>query len=273
MQSLVLCTVTDTHTHSSGRYRNTAPKGHDSFLQELSLSPAYIDEIDVKGKFMWWRLKVGEKTWWLWTTYGMTGGWRIFTDETPAQIPHLAYSILLKRPRDKPLWLGFVDPRHFGTIRWTDDEELHKKKLASLGPDMLKANLKLEDFMARMTKGKRADKTLVELLMNQSIISGVGNYLKSETLYHARLSPHRKARSLNKEEWTMLWIAARYTIYESYRLQGATLRDYADANGKTGNASDFFAVYQKWMSPEGMPIIREETLDGRATWWSPSEQK
>ena len=137
---------------------------------------------------------------------------------------------------------------------------------------MLSSPPKVEEFLWRLQLLAK-DKTLAEALMNQSVVSGVGNYVKAEALYRARLSPHRLTGSLLKEEAEALRQAIVDVMTEAYRKKGASIRTYRTSQDEMGQAQFSFRVYGKKRDPEGNNVVKEETRDGRTTHWVPTLQK
>ena len=257
-----------------GRYALKSPLGTDDFIRAMwvnGTNDTWIESVDVKGKFMHWRFSNG---WVLWCTYGMTGGW-----ETTKDPKHCAFELYHRYGgsglilEDCVPGLYFNDHRHFGTLKFVNDAsgDVTKKKLATLGPDMLNDPPDEETFARCMLK--RSDRTLAEVLMDQSVICGVGNYLKAESLYAARLSPHRKVSSLGAFDMNHLRRCIVSVTASAFSAGGATIASYRQPDGAEGHAQRRFAVYGHTTDPQGNPVINETTLDGRTTWWSPSVQK
>ena len=119
---------------------------------------------------------------------------------------------------------------------------------------------------------RKDKKTIVEALMDQSVVSGVGNYVKAEALYLAKISPHRTVSSLTNAELCDLNAAVRSVLVNSFESGGATLQSYQDFYGEVGDATQRFAVYGRKADPEGREIIKEQTKDGRTTHWVPAVQ-
>ena len=115
--------------------------------------------------------------------------------------------------------------------------------------------------------------TLSKILMDQTVVSGIGNYLKSEILYASRLNPHRQIENLSHEELETLYQESRRIITESYQSQGMSKRNYIDYEGKKGSFEFKLKVYGKKKDPKGNDIIREKTKDGRSTYWVPKLQR
>lgn len=109
--------------------------------------------------------------------------------------------------------------------------------------------------------------------MDQSVISGVGNYVKAEALYLAELSPHRTVGSLTLAETDVLHQQIINVMKAAYNTGGATFSTYRNPDGSRGNAQQRFVVYGNKVDPLGNPVIKEETRDGRTTHWCPTIQK
>lgn len=244
---------------SKGRYSKVPPVGHEGLLVAAGRGESRLLIVSSHGKFMWWALDVAGESWFLMCTYGMSGWW------TTAESKHTSYAVDLPGRGV----LAFVDPRHFGTLKWTPHLGVITSKIASLGPDVL-GEFELDAFA--MSMSRKPKKTLAEALMDQSIVAGVGNYLKAEALYLAQLSPHRPVASLSSTEVQRLHSAIESVARLSYESGGATISTYRSVDGEEGRAQRRFCVYSHDRTPDGHEVVREKTLDGRTTWWCPSIQ-
>ena len=102
---------------------------------------------------------------------------------------------------------------------------------------------------------------------------GVGNYIKCEMLYRCRISPHRLVQDLTQDEICQLWNWGKLIMQASYDQGGASIRNYRQVNGETGEFTFEFEVYAQKQDPNGNTVVREETLDGRTTHWVPEVQR
>ena len=250
-------TIVGFHATDTGRYKSKKPEGFAEVCGEL---PLLVEAVDVKGKFMWWTLKGPTKTWYMWSTYGMSGQWSTKNKD------HTCFIVDCGEKK-----VFFVDPRHFGTVKFTSDAKEHAAKLASLGPDVLEdPPLTPELFAERILK--KPHRTISESLMDQRCISGIGNYLKAEALYRAGVSPHRPVVNMSSEEIEKLWSEVVLSCRESYADHGASIRTYKTVDDASGAGQFHFRVYNKKTCPNDHVVVREETLDGRASWWCPTCQ-
>jgi len=238
-----------------GRYeKHGAPQGYEEFVVNL---PAKITDVQCKGKFIFMRFSNGFS---MWNTLGMSGFW------SENKHKHARFSLGTSNKQ-----VYFCDTRNFGTLKFVKSRKQLIEKLDSLGPDMLSEEVSDSLFLSRLRK--KNSKTIVEALMDQKIISGVGNYLKSESLYLAGISPHKKVEELTDEKLEVLNKAIQSTIRSSYISGGATIHTFLDYDGKEGKYSRRFAVYNQKRDIENHIVLRETTKDGRTTFWVPEKQK
>lgn len=244
---------------SGGRFLKENVKGLDAIK-----FPKKIDEVSCKGKFIYWALD----NWSLWNTLGMTGEWSIGNRGTH---PGLKFWISNDSTSKEGFDIFFNDIRHFGTVSLVQGSDKLIEKLNSLGPDMLSALPSIPVFAQLIIS--QGNNSIVSALMNQKVISGVGNYIKSEALYRAAISPWRKCKDISLTEIPALRQSIIDVMQESYDAGGATLATYKNALGKAGNFGDQLKVYGKKLCPFGTAVISEQTEDKRTSWWVPSRQK
>jgi len=241
----------------SGRY---AKKGGIPG-KELCILPAKVIEVNCKGKFIYMTFASDKDVFYLFSTLGMTGMW------SGKQSKHARFVMFF----DDGSEVYYNDVRNFGTLKFIDDKKVLDKKLKSLGPDILTTTIDDKDYKKRFTS--KPNKTIAECLMNQSVVSGVGNYLKAEILYCSKVSPHRKVKDISDTEWTSLHSNTITQSRRSYKFGGATIANYRQPNGKEGLYNRRFAVYNQKTDPAGLKVIKEQTADKRTTHWVPEVQK
>lgn len=170
--------------------------------------PLTIKKVKSKGKFMWIELQKNNEPIYLFNTFGMTGLWS-FENQNHA---HIQFTINDTKTK-KTTQLYFVDSQRFGTISITDNPLDLSKKLLYLGEDMIRiqfTSADLEDRIEKIIKTKndkynsRADKNIYKILMDQTqtggIGSGLGNYLVSNILYKAKISPHTTLKTIYESD-------------------------------------------------------------------------
>ena len=239
----------------SGRYSRKPFDGHADLVSEL---PKRVVGAGCHGKFIYILLDGGDSS--IWSTLGMTGYW----SESASNHARVCLSL------DNGADIYYNDTRSFGTLKWSQGRRALAQKLKSLGPDMLAGDVSHEKFQSVMMKYPK--KTLPEVLMDQRVISGVGNYVKADSLWLSGLSPHRKVDSLCQEEFELLNNSIKRVLRSSYESQGATIKSYKGFNDESGGYGEKLLCYGRKKDEDGEEIIREETLDGRTTWWVPTRQ-
>jgi formamidopyrimidine-DNA glycosylase len=242
----------------SGRYSKKGGIPND-FIAAL---PATIKSVDCKGKFIYFTFSCNDdKEYYLFSTLGMTGIW------SREKTKHSRFCIFF----DDDDILYYNDVRNFGTLKFTNQKSDLTKKLKSLGPDVLNSDIDWLGFRNRFLS--KPNKTIAECIMNQSVVCGVGNYLKSEILYASEISPHRLIKDITSNEWHHLFYNATVIIQRSYKTGGATIKNYRSPTGEEGKFSRRFAVYNCKLDPKNNIIIKETTKDKRSTYWVPEVQK
>lgn len=143
------------------------------------------------------------------------------------------------RPRQE-LW--FVDPRTFGEVVVFDPDNaaVEMPELARLGRDPIAEGLTRSQFAALLAGRRRQVKPL---LLDQSVIAGVGNIYCDESLHRAGIRPDRTADSLSTREVGRLHEAIMSVLAEAVEAGGSTLADtqYVDLDGEGG----WFQVHHK----------------------------
>lgn len=128
-----------------------------------------VKHVSCKGKFVYFTLMNGK---FIWHTLGMTGTWTDY--------PLKDTRVLINNE------LYYSDTRNFGTFKFNMDLDETKDKVNGLGFDLLNEEW---DWAEPAKLILKKSQTLAQIVMNQKILAGVGNYVKAEALYRARLSP------------------------------------------------------------------------------------
>jgi formamidopyrimidine-DNA glycosylase len=110
-----------------------------------------------------------------------------------------------------------------------------------------------------------AKKRICEFLMDQKYFSGIGNYLRAEILYDAKISPYRTLGSLNDSEIETLRQKSLDIIYRSYNCKGLTIYTYKDPDGHTGTF--VCQVYGRDLDPNGHKVLTFSDKNNRTVHW------
>ena len=166
--------------------------------------------------------------------------------------------------------LIFDDQRKFGRVAWYPSEDAVAGRLR-LGPDPTDDDFTAER-MGRLLKGRV--RPIKSLLLDQSIISGIGNIYADEALFRAGVHPQRPSGGLESAEVEEVWRHVRAVLFEGIEQKGTSLRDYVDADGRQGAFQNLLRVYGREGKPClncGGPIARMR-LAGRSSFHCPTCQ-
>lgn len=271
LQILVGKKVTSAYGLPEGRYARRMMPDHGHFMMLLRREHLTIATIVSHGKFMHWRFddSADRPIAWLHCTHGMTGQWTWDHEEK-----FLAFAFRYF-PTDKLLSESFVffrDQRRFGTLKFVFNVREHEEKLASLAPCVFDRSVPFEEFAQRAREHGR--KIVGEALMDQrALVAGVGNYMRAEILYDARISPHRTLSSLDDAELARVWNSMHGVADASYASKGATFRTHRNLDGSSGTYTSEMKVYGKRIDPLGNDVVRVPDSKNRTMWWVPVIQR
>jgi formamidopyrimidine-DNA glycosylase len=239
-----------------------------------ALEGAKVTDTCRKGKYFWVEFDRARP---LAIHLGMSGS---VLDITPGQEKGIHYKN--RSPKDmeldeeqRPRWCKMVlygedgsavavtDKRRFGRI-WQFDSVEGDKRLGKLGPDAL-AELPQSKQLGEMLAKRNT--SIKALLLNQSFLSGIGNWIADEVLYQAGIAPMRLGSELAKEEIKRL----RNAIHE-------VLKKSVEAKADYEQFPKSWMFHHRWGGGKGQDVIdghaiRREEVAGRTTAWVPDKQK
>jgi formamidopyrimidine-DNA glycosylase len=135
--------------------------------------------------------------------------------------------------------LVYRDVRKFGGFSLLDGSRMQDfLSDKRLGPDAL--SIRGEELLTRCRPTRRL---LKAVLLDQTVLAGLGNIYTDEVLHRAGLSPLLPARDLTAVEAERLAETVHQVLGSAIRLRGTTLSDYRDANRQSGNFQNFLRVY------------------------------
>src|ERR1700730_4997575 len=167
--------------------------------------------------------------------------------------------------------LGFADRRHIGRVHAWESEEACPP-LKKLGMDALWEGVSPTELHTRLARSKRP---LKEFLLDQTRIAGIGNIYSNEALWHARLSPWRRADSLDRKKSAKLHKAIVYVLRRALECCEDPAPDFRDPNWWFQGLEEILRAYQREGSPCrrcGRSILRAEQ-GGRSTYYCKRCQK
>lgn len=189
---------------------------------------------------------------------GMTGRMLVCPpDMEKAKHTHAVVSLASGRE------IRFVDPRRFGRLSIAHEFQ-------APGSEPLEVELErfVKLFKARQTPIKSA-------LLNQKLLSGVGNIYADEALFRAGIRPKRRAASLTQEQLRKLFLAVQTVLKEAIAAGGSSVSNYVNADGEEG----FFQIQHRVYGRESGPClvckapIKRIVIAGRSAHYCPKCQR
>ncbi len=215
-----------------------------------------IEACHRRGKQMWWTLSGGGPSP-LWH-FGMTGAFCHY--EKLADRPRfLKVELLL----DDDTRFGFVDPRRFGRIRLIGDP-LNEPPLSGLGPDAWLDPQPMPWWTQQLARRKTPIKAL---LLNQSFLAGIGNWIVDEVCYQSHIAPQRIAKELSQDEIKRLRAKLKHILQKACDWEA----DYTHFP-KTWLFHHRWGRNQEALTGRGEEIAFD-TVGGRTTAWVPNVQQ
>ncbi len=171
------------------------------------------------------------------------------------------------------LQLRYHDPRRFGLVlHVAAGDPLEHPLLRSLGPEPLSDAF---DASVLHAACRRRSAPIKQVIMDASVVVGVGNIYASESLFHAGIRPRTAARRVSRPRLDRLVEAIRKVLAASIEQGGTTLRDFVNSDGEPGYFRQKLYVYERAGDPCrncGAPI-RHAVLGQRATYWCANCQR
>jgi len=188
---------------------------------------------------------------------GMTGGW------SNELVKHCHF-----RVSDCNSEMFFRDVRKFGKMKIITQCQFNEKHNPNY--DLLNKSYNLEIHLNYLETKIKAKKSICSIIMDQKYFPGVGNYIKSESLYASKIHPEEKWGNLNSDMRINLIRNIQKVMNVSYKSGGAELKDFKNPF----NPSKFkLQIYGKKNTEQNNKVISKKTSDSRKTWFCSKQQK
>lgn len=243
-----------------------AVRGQDGGEAALvqGLDAAVVAEVCRRGKYMW--LNLGERGNLL-VHLGMSGQMLL---GVPGQVvsPHVRIRCRLLTAAGSPLELTFVDQRTFGRWELTGADPVSHIALDPLDPAFDEVGT------ARAIRRKRSE--IKRVLLDQTVVSGIGNIYADEALWAAGVHPRKRATAMRQRDVLAVLDAARAVMERALAAGGTTFDDlYVNVNGASGYFSRSLNAYGRAGEPCdrcGTPLVREQWMN-RSSHFCPACQR
>ncbi|MGX6961480.1 DNA-formamidopyrimidine glycosylase [Vagococcus xieshaowenii] len=169
--------------------------------------------------------------------------------------------------------LRYLDVRKFGRMTLLPkDTALNYKGITKLGPEPTPETFTLEPFKTSL---KKYHKAIKPLLLDQKLVTGLGNIYVDEALFEAQIHPEQPADSLTTKEVTRLYQSIIDVLARAVEAGGTTIRSYKNALGEAGKFQVSLNAYGLTGEPCkrcGTPIVKTKVAQ-RGTHFCPNCQK
>jgi formamidopyrimidine-DNA glycosylase len=230
-----------------------------------SLPGQFIERVWRRGKFIIIDLSRDQS---LIVHLGMTGQLTYVSSAAPL----LKHTHLILQLENNDLYqLRYRDLRQFGYIRLADSDQLKDvESLTKLGPEPFELALEQFTHLIGVHRGR-----IKPLLLDQSLIAGLGNIYADEILYRAQIHPRQSADSLTTLQLKKLYHAMREVLVAAIEKGGSSVQDYVTSDGELGEYQLLHQVYHRQGQPCfrcGALIVRDK-VGGRSTHYCPQCQR
>ncbi len=194
------------------------------------------------------------------------------TDSLVGDLPDRSTRVVLSLDNNSKLF--FNDQRKFGWVRLMPTIAVAETNfMKKVGPEPLEDGFTAEVFYDRIQRRKGSN--IKAVLLDQTVLAGVGNIYADESLWDAQIHPGTLVKDISKQRAKKLFTAVREVLQLSIDKGGSTNKNYVNAEGKKGSYMDFARVFRR----ENLPCPRCGTtiekirVAGRGTHICPKCQK
>lgn len=262
-----------------GRYKSHKPFDlYDELTKKL---PLKIIDVNSKGKFLYITL---DDDYFIFATLGLTGGWVFhdtkyhFAEQNYADghdknaLNNLNVEFKINNGS-----MFFYDQMSYGTLKVIKGRAALNKKLNTLGPDIMDINTSFVVFKNQIRQKKYASKAIGNVLMDQKMVAGIGNYLRADVLWMSKISPFRHVSNLNDGDLLSIYKNVRILTWGDYNKdEGIRLKIISKKSKFPSDYDRNFFVYQQDKDIDENAVEIRELFEGskkRVIYWVPTVQK
>jgi len=199
------------------------------------------------------------------TRLGMSGQWNISDSRDYFRTNSHTHLALTLETREGEMILSYRDPRRFGRLEWQNDKRL-SVILQTTGPDILEVDDR--SFEKSVRASQRSIRTI---LLDQKVVSGIGNIYVSEILFESGIHPDKKGSRITKAEARSILETSNTVLKNAIDRGGSSIHSFKDAHGESGENQIHLKVY----GLDGLPCqicknpIRKKESGGRSCYFCP----
>lgn len=200
----------------------------------------------------------------------IAGGHSLDTREELKELPNKHTRAIITMAGGGKLF--FNDLRKFGYLKLVSQAELDRLLKNNYGPEPLTPAFTFPAFKDALS---HTNVKIKAALLNQKLISGLGNIYADEVLWAAKIRPDRPTKKVTEAELKKLFASINKIIKLAIKHRGTTFSDYVDSRGRKGNFSKFLKVYGRGgeKCPNCQNPLKKSKISGRGTHYCPICQK
>ena len=166
----------------------------------------------------------------------------------------------------KKIKLIYNDPRRFGYFKILKNKKKLDKYFTRIGPEALNKDFNLSYLKEKI---KNRKKNIKNFLLDQKIVSGIGNIYVNEILFKSQISPLRSVKKLSLNDLNKIIKFSRITLINAIKFGGSTIKDFKSISGNGGSLQTKFTVYdrenRKCINNKCKGIILKKYISNRST--------
>jgi formamidopyrimidine-DNA glycosylase len=172
--------------------------------------------------------------------------------------------------------LVLSDMRKFAKVTLVKESELEKcLHLEHLGPEPLEPEFKISNFKSQLLKKPKGK--VKQVLLDQSLISGIGNIYSDEMLWRAGVHPESKVEAIPDKEMSGMFKAMKEVLKKGIDFGGDSMSDYRNIKGEKGEFQEHHRAYRRTgtkCTKRGCPgTIERKVVGGRSAHFCSVHQK
>lgn len=190
---------------------------------------------------------------------GMTG--RIRFAKVPQEFGWDKIILTFKNSNQEEFQINFTDTRKFGKVKILSEVNIDS------GKEVFNLNEQEKENLINLISKKNTE--IKNILLDQKIISGLGNIYSNDTLFDAKINPSKKGTELSKVEIEKILMSAKKILEKGIEKKGSSLKDkmYTDIYGNFGKYQDYFLVYGKEFCPDCQKKLNKIYIKQRSSFY------
>lgn len=240
-----------------------------NILIHLESGKTVLIHMKMTGHLMYGKYRIGKKS------DGLEfHDWPWWSDTPALQDPYNRFVRVLFS-LDNKYSLAFCDSRKFGKVTFFETREsVNTRHLKDLGIDALDKKMDYKTFKTQLLK--RTTGRIKNVLMDQSLISGIGNIYSDEMLWESGIHPEERVKNIHEKNFKKMYTSMKPLLKRGIDFGGDSMSDYRNIYGLPGKFQNKHHVYQKAGEPCSKRgcrgVIMRIVVGGRSAHFCPTHQ-